>query len=120
MVIKLLLTLGLLVALFFSMAQQASTRLLRMAMILLVALGVVLVWFPDITMSVAGLVGVGRGTDLITYLWIVISIIFILILHLRINRLNATITDLARGVSISEATRNRDEDGGEGEPPVER
>ena len=105
MVIKLLLTFGLLVALFFSMAQQASTRLLRMAMLLLVSLGVVLVWFPDITMSVARRVGVGRGTDLITYLWIVISIIFILILHLRINRLNTTITDLARGVSLGEAAR---------------
>jgi len=103
MVIKLLLTLGLMFALLYANLQQSSTRLLKLAMSLLVLFGTYLVWFPDRTVTVAHWVGVGRGTDLILYLWIIISIIFILILHLRVNRLNGVITDLVRHIAISEA-----------------
>ncbi len=105
MVIKLLLTLGLLFALLYANLQQSSTRLLKLAMSLIVLFGTYLVWFPDRTMTIAHWVGVGRGTDLILYLWIIISIIFILILHLRVNRLNATITDLVRHIALNEAER---------------
>ncbi len=103
MVIRVLLSVGLLFALLYANLQQSSTRLLKLAMSLVVLFGVYLVWFPDETTALARLVGVGRGTDLILYLWIVISIIFILILHLRVNRLNSVITDLARHVALTEA-----------------
>ncbi len=106
MVIKVLLTLGLMFALLYANLQQSSTRLLKLAMSVIVLLGTYLVWFPDRTMTLAHWMGVGRGTDLILYLWIIISIIFILILHLRVNRLNSTITDLVRHIALNEAERD--------------
>ena len=101
--IKLILTTGLLFSLFFATAERASSRLLRWLMGLVVAFGIYLVWFPDHSMTISRWVGVGRGADLITYCWIVVSILLILILYLRINRLTGVVTDLTRHIAISEA-----------------
>lgn len=105
MVIKLILTAGLLASFLFTWGQAASTRLLRLVMGFLTLFGIYLVWFPDHTMTIAHWVGVGRGTDLLTYLWIVVSILFIVILHLRINRLMGMVTELNRHLALRDARR---------------
>jgi small membrane protein len=103
MVIQILLSLGLTLALIYAFLQQTTTRLLRIALALVILLGLYFVWFPDETNTLAHLVGVGRGTDLLLYCWIVISILLILVLHLRMNRLADRMTDLVRGVALERA-----------------
>ena len=103
MIIKLLLTVGLLVALTYSWVQQARMRLLKLAMASFVAMGMFFVWFPDQSNRIAHLVGVGRGADLILYCWIMVTLIIILNLYLKTRRLEAAITKLVRHIAVREA-----------------
>ena len=103
MVIQFILSIGLLLSLVYALTQGASTRLLRVFMTVLVATGIYLVWFPDQTIVIANLLGVARGADLIAYVWIVVGILLILILHLRTVRLRAAITELTRHIALREA-----------------
>ena len=103
MVIQFILSIGLLLSLVYALTQGASTRLLRVFMTAVVVSGIYLVWFPDQTIVIANFLGVGRGADLIAYLWIVVGILLILILHLRTMRLKAAITELTRHIALREA-----------------
>lgn len=103
MVIQLLLTAGLLCALLFVGTERAAGRLVRWTMGLVVVFGIYLVWFPEHSMVLSRWFGVGRGADLITYCWIVVSLLLILVLYLRINRLHATVTELTRHVALNQA-----------------
>ena len=42
------------------------------------AFGLIIIWYPEVANSLAELVGVGRGADLLLYSWIVISMFVIL------------------------------------------
>ena len=105
MVIQVILTLGLLLSLVYAFIQQAATRLLRLSMAVVVLFGTYLVWFPRETVDIARLLGVGRGADLITYCWMVISLLLILILHLRTVRLKLEMTELARYIAVLEGEK---------------
>lgn len=64
-----------------------------------------LVWFPSHASLVANWVGVGRGVDLIIYLWVVISLLVALNLHLKMRIQLELITVLAREIAIANALR---------------
>ena len=51
----------------------------------------------------AGLLGIGRGADLIMYLWVCISLNLLLSLHLKLRRQQETITKLVRHVALANA-----------------
>jgi hypothetical protein len=74
-----------LVAVFFSIA----------------AIGFIL--FPNSTTTVAHAVGVGRGTDLLLYIWIFAGIHAILMLHIQMRRLERKLTDEIRANAIRDA-----------------
>ncbi len=76
-------------------------------MTLVVLTGTYLVWFPEQTTTIAQVVGVGRGADLIAYTWTVISLLLILMLHLRTARLKLEVTELARHIAMMEADADR-------------
>jgi hypothetical protein len=65
--------------------------------------GLYFVWFPTHTTRLAEFVGIGRGVDLILYLWVVISLIILLNLHLKLRAQMEVITVLARELAISRA-----------------
>src|SRR3954449_11202108 len=65
--------------------------------------GLVFVWFPSLSTQVAELVGIGRGVDLILYLWVCISLIVLLNLHLKLRTQTELITTLARKIAITDA-----------------
>jgi hypothetical protein len=67
------------------------------------AAGCFLVWFPDESTRFANAVGVGRGVDLITYIWISITLIAIFNLHMKLRVQMELITLIARALSIAEA-----------------
>lgn len=65
--------------------------------------GLYLVWAPAHTTEIAGLLGIGRGADLIMYLWICISLNLLLSLHLKLRLQQETITKLTRHVALANA-----------------
>ena len=65
--------------------------------------GLYFVWVPSHSTLVAEFVGVGRGADLILYLWVCISLIVLLNLHLKLRTQHESITKLARTIAIANA-----------------
>jgi len=67
------------------------------------AAGLYFVWLPAHATWLAALVGIGRGVDLILYVWVVISLLVLLNLHLKLRAQMELITALAREVAIANA-----------------
>src|SRR5262245_9956965 len=65
--------------------------------------GLYFVWFPAHSTVLAELVGIGRGVDLVIYIWVCISLIVLLNLHLKLRTQMDMITTLARQIALAEA-----------------
>lgn len=75
----------------------------RLALLGLMFLGLFLIAFPDVTTEVARALGVGRGTDLLLYLWIVTGCFAGLLLYARIRRVERKVTLLTREIALRDA-----------------
>ena len=71
----------------------------------LVSAAVLFILFPDWTSVLAKKLGVGRGTDLILYIGIVLFYFVILKLYARMRKLEQQITELIRKQAIVEAEK---------------
>ena len=69
--------------------------------------GLYFVWVPHHATLLAEHVGIGRGVDLILYVWVVISLIVLLNLHLKLRAQMEVITLLARSLALANARRER-------------
>ena len=67
------------------------------------AAGLYFVWMPAHASALAAFMGIGRGSDLIVYTWVVISLLIMLNLHLKLRQQLEMITRLARGLAIDQA-----------------
>jgi hypothetical protein len=65
--------------------------------------GLYFVWFPAVSTRLASLVGIGRGVDLILYIWVCISLLVLLNLHLKLRTQLEQITILTRTIAMSTA-----------------
>ena len=66
------------------------------------AAGLYFVWFPSQSTQLAELVGIGRGVDLIIYVWVCISLIVLLNLHLKLRTQMELVTTLARKIALAD------------------
>lgn len=98
-----IITVILLLILFFTLIQSRSNRILRAMMILSVLFGITLTWMPALSNEIANYMGVGRGADLIFYIWILISMLALVALYFTLNRQNKQITELARALALHAA-----------------
>lgn len=64
---------------------------------------VLAILFPDFVTTVANAVGIGRGTDLLLYLFIIFVMFLTLSIMRAKARTDARVTDLARAVALMEA-----------------
>lgn len=101
MPIQVILTLGLLAALIYASAQRLVPRAVTLAFVFIVAVGIYFVWLPDHATVVAQWLGVGRGTDLLIYLWILLTLIVGVNLHLKIRAAREEITKLTRAIALA-------------------
>src|SRR5215213_5296181 len=94
--IQLILIIGLLAILisYFRWFRSAVIDKLLIACIL--AAGIFLVVFPDLTSRLAVALGVGRGADLVFYLFIVAFCYLILLVYAKIKKLEQQLAELAR------------------------
>lgn len=68
-----------------------------------VVVAVAVAW-PEVTVRLARLVGIGRGADLVLYLFVVAMLVGFSVIYARIRRLRREITLLVRHLAIRDAT----------------
>lgn len=100
MIIKLLLSAALAIVAAYAITQRRATRFFHSTLVLLTLVGAYFVWFPEQTTAIANHLGVGRGTDLLLYSWIIISLFLLVSLYLQMRRQLHMITKLARRLSL--------------------
>jgi small membrane protein len=84
----------------------AVRRLSAMALLAAAAMAVL---FPDLVTQLAHVVGVGRGTDLVLYLFVVASAVVWLGVYRRFTEMDARMTQLVRALALAEAARAGDD-----------
>jgi small membrane protein len=85
-----------------SASQQAIRRLVILGALFLGALAVL---FPNYTSVVAGFLGIGRGTDLLLYAFVVFALFYVVHQYRRQLWQEKTITDLARALTLVRAAQ---------------
>ena len=103
MMAQILLTLALVAILLYAVAQRPKIRVFRLSIALLSLGGLVVVWAPELSTRIANLLGIGRGADLISYIWIVMSLILAINVHIRLRLESERVTQLAREIAIINA-----------------
>ena len=101
--IQLTLIAGFTVAFFVYLRYLRSSlwdRLLAASMLLAVCVAVLV---PDLTQQAADLVGVGRGTDLTLYLFVMGFALFAVLTYSKMSRLNRALTEVVRRLAIVES-----------------
>lgn len=81
----------------------------RIALLVMVPVGVVAVAFPGTTVWAAHLVGVGRGTDLLLYLFVMLFLFTTLASYQRLHHVETQLVELTRELALAEQ-RNRESD----------
>ena len=102
MTIKVLLASALALLALFVTLQRITPPGVRVTILAVLAIGVYFVWRPEHANAAAQALGVGRGADLLVYLWVVITCSVILLLYLKIVEMNRMLTQLTRRVALSQ------------------
>jgi hypothetical protein len=88
--------------LVYALTQWRRSRVVASLAVLSALVGLYLVWVPSEATALAQWAGIGRGVDLILYLWVVISLLILLNLHLKIRAQTELITTLARSIALNQ------------------
>src|SRR5262245_50553697 len=89
--------------LLYAWSEYRRSPAVAVLSVLAATAGLYFVWFPAHSTVLAELVGIGRGVDLVIYIWICISLIVLLNLHLKLRTQMDMITTLARQIALAEA-----------------
>lgn len=108
MIIQFILTGILLGTLFFALVRREKAPLIALFIISLSCGGILFVIFPSIAQALATWVGISRGVDLITYLFMAIMLVVILDIYLRLQATQETMAAMVRHISLLEAKRDED------------
>ena len=90
--------------LLYAWAQYRRSPIVTVLSCAVSLIGFYFVWFPSHATRVAELVGIGRGADLILYVWACISLVVLLNLHLKLRTQHELLTQLARSIALANAT----------------
>jgi small membrane protein len=105
MIAQLILTMLLSGILLYSWVECRRSPVVGLLSMLAAFAGLYFVWVPSHATTLAHMLGVGRGVDLIIYTWVVISLLVLLNLHLKLRAQMELITILARSLAIAGASR---------------
>ena len=105
MIVQLVLTLLLSGIALYACCERARSPPVATLAFIAAASGLYFTWAPSHASDLAEWAGVGRGVDLIIYIWVVISLLVMLNLHLKLRAQLELITSLARSTAIADARR---------------
>lgn len=103
MIFSVLLSIFLLGLIVYALLQKGQFPVVGRALPVVATFGIYVAWFPEQTSKWAHLVGIGRGVDLMLYVWILASGLLFLVLHLKLVAQQRQLTELARYVAIASA-----------------
>jgi small membrane protein len=107
--IKIPLIVLLLFCAFYGSRQRSVSPVIGLLTPVACAIGIVFVVQPQWSTDVAKLFGVGRGADLVLYIWTAISVLLLANTHFRLRSYQAMLTVLTREVAILEARQARND-----------
>lgn len=84
----------------YALRQRQRSPVVSVAMIAVIACGIILVLFPDLSEWSASILGVGRGVDLVLYLFVIGALGAIFLLHLRVRAHSEALTAVARETAL--------------------
>jgi hypothetical protein len=87
----------------YALLQKRDFPVVGRLMPLVALVGIYVLWFPERTSQAASWVGIGRGVDLMLYVWILVSGLLILALHLKLVTYDRKLTALVRSLAIQTA-----------------
>ena len=109
MIAQIVLSLLLAVVLLYAWAQYRRSPIVTILSCVVSLAGFYFVWLPSHATRVAEFVGIGRGADLILYVWACISLVVLLNLHLKLRSQQELLTQLARSIALANATLPEDD-----------
>ncbi len=95
--------------LVYAWAQYKRSPLVAGASMIAGGAGLYLVWAPEQSTAIAEFIGIGRGADLILYLWVCISLNMLLNVHLKLRSQHETLTKLARAMALKNVASFEDD-----------
>ena len=96
----------------YAATERRRSPVVALLSIIAAAAGLYFTWTPDHATQVAMWAGVGRGVDLVLYIWVCISLIVLLNLHLKLRRQMELVTVMARTIALAEARHRLSEKAG--------
>jgi hypothetical protein len=106
--IKIPLILALAFFAFYGWRQRRASPAIGFAMPLISLVGMALVLQPQWAQRGADLLGIGRGADLVLYIWTVVSLLLLANLHFRLRAQSALMTILTRELALLEARQRKE------------
>ena len=79
----------------------------RLTAVLLFLIAALFVMFPNSSTEIAHALGVGRGTDLLVYLLLFAGVHSLLLLYIKIRKMERKITELVRAIAIQNAEQQK-------------
>jgi len=76
----------------------------------IVAIGILLAFRPDLATRIANLIGIGRGADLLLYIFLLFSLFQSVYLADRLKTIDARLTSVVREQALESAVAPRDGD----------
>jgi small membrane protein len=104
MIAQFILSLLLAGILLYAWGEYRRSPTVAITVVLIATAGLYFVWVPEHSTRLAELVGIGRGVDLILYVWVCISLIVLLNLHLKLRTQMELVTVLARKLALAGAS----------------
>jgi small membrane protein len=86
---------------FFIVTRSKILILERVITIIIILVGIVFLIYPNLTTRIANLVGIGRGSDLIFYLFIIYGIFWFNILSTRNRQIDRKLTKIVRAIALA-------------------
>ena len=88
---------------FFALLQRGQVRIVPWVLTAISVFSIYFVIFPEQANLVANYLGVGRGADLLLYLWFAISSLMLFFVFIKLRANHRDITALARAVATQSA-----------------
>ena len=107
--IKVILLIPLLLLIILMLPKFRRHAMSRLIMIMISLLGMLFVLFPSLSNKLAQYVGVGRGADLIIYLFMVFSFLYNIYLYAKLRMIQQDQTEIIKNIAIQNAKDNRKE-----------
>lgn len=107
MIIRILLLVGLAATGWLVFLRRNKLPIHIMTVFVLIGAGAAAIIFPNMTQDAADLVGVGRGTDLVLYMSIVVVMFVLLHYYTKFVELQRQLTEVTRELAILRAEVER-------------